>query len=62
MKLLTRALGSKETAVPDFLSLLMFEPHYTERLIALGQADVESRLDELRVFLGYSNESEAEAS
>jgi NTE family protein len=62
MKLLTRALGSKETAVPDFLSLLMFEPHYTERLIALGQADVESRLDELRVFFGYSNESEAEAS
>jgi NTE family protein len=62
MKLLTRALGSKETAVPDFLSLLMFEPHYTEKLIALGQADVASRLDELRVFFGYSNESEAEAS
>jgi NTE family protein len=62
MKLLVRSLGSNETSVPDFLSLLMFEPHYTETLIAIGQADVKSRLDELRVFFGYGNESEAEAS
>ena len=29
MKLLTRALGTRETESPDFMSLLMFEPHYT---------------------------------
>lgn len=52
LKLLTRALGAKETDSPDFVSMLMFEPHYTDRLISLGEADVESRLDEIRVFLG----------
>jgi NTE family protein len=51
LKLVTRAMGSKETSVPDFLSLLMFEPHYTETLIATGEADVTARLDELRPFL-----------
>lgn len=62
MKLLTRALGSKETEVPDFLSLLMFEPHYTRKLIEIGRLDVESRLDELRTFLGYGVTTEAAAS
>lgn len=62
MKLLTRALGSKETEVPDFLSLLMFEPNYTRKLIEIGKADVDARLDELRVFFGYSESSQAEAS
>ena len=32
--------------------MLMFEPHYTSRLIELGESDVASRLDELRTFLG----------
>ena len=52
MKLLTRALGAKETESPDFVSLLMFEPHYTKRLVEIGEKDVESRLPELREFLG----------
>jgi len=52
MKLLTRALGTRETKSPDFMSMLMFEPHYTSRLIELGEKDVDSRLDELRTFLG----------
>jgi len=52
IKLITRALGARETESPDFVSLLMFEPHYMKRLIALGEHDIESRLDELRVFLG----------
>jgi len=50
LKLITRAMGAKETESPDFLSLLMFEPRYTKRLIEIGERDVESRLDELRVF------------
>lgn len=52
LKLAVRALGSKETESPDFISLLMFEPHYTRHLVALGESDVDSRLGDLRAFLG----------
>ncbi len=52
LKLLTRALGAKETDSPDLVSLLMFTPAYTRRLIEMGEADVEQRIDELRDFLG----------
>jgi len=51
IKLITRALGAKETESPDFVSLLMFEPHYMKHLVDLGIKDVGDRLDELRVFL-----------
>ena len=52
LKLLVRAMGVKETESPDFVSLLMFEPAYTQRIIEIGEADVESRLSEIRTFLG----------
>jgi NTE family protein len=52
MKLLTRALGTRETESPDLMSMLMFEPHYTSVLVEIGENDVASRLDELRAFLG----------
>ncbi|HEV7571114.1 MAG TPA: patatin-like phospholipase family protein [Thermoanaerobaculia bacterium] len=52
MKLLTRALGTRETESSDFISMLMFEPHYTTLLIEIGENDVAARLDELRTFLG----------
>ncbi|MGZ5446877.1 MAG: patatin-like phospholipase family protein [Thermoanaerobaculia bacterium] len=52
LKLLTRALGAKETESPDFVSLLMFEPAYTKRIIEIGEADVDTRLSEIRTFLG----------
>jgi len=52
LKLLVRALGTKETESPDFISLLMFEPEYTRRIIEIGEGDVELRLPELRTFLG----------
>lgn len=54
MKLLTRALGTRETEAPDFISMLMFVPGYTSRLIEIGENDVASRLDDLRGFLGES--------
>jgi len=50
LRLLIRATGSQETESPDFVSMLMFEPNFTERLIKIGETDVESRLDELRSF------------
>ena len=52
VKLLVRSLGAKETDSPDFISLLLFEPSYTRRIIEVGQADVEARLPEIRAFLG----------
>jgi NTE family protein len=52
VKLLVRALGVKETESPDFISLLMFEPAFTQRIIELGETDVASRLAEIRAFLG----------
>ena len=52
LKLLTRALGAQETDSADMVSMLMFEPHYTKRLIELGESDVDSRVDEIREFLG----------
>lgn len=52
LKLATRALGTGETNSPDLVSMLMFEPHYTHRLIELGEADLDARLDEVREFLG----------
>ena len=52
VKLLVRALGVKETESPDFISLLMFEPTFTQRIIKLGESDVVSRLAEIRAFLG----------
>ncbi len=52
MKLLVRAMGVKETESPDFISLLLFEPTFTRRIIDLGEADVEARLPEIRAFLG----------
>ena len=47
-----RAVGSRETESADLVSMLMFEPHYLELLIAMGERDVASRVDDLRLFLG----------
>jgi NTE family protein len=58
MKLLFRALGAKETESPDFISLLMFEPSYTQRIIEIGEADVDARLDDIRAFLGEETETQ----
>lgn len=58
LKLLVRALGAKETDSPDFLSLLLFEPSYTRRIIDLGESDVAARLDEIRAFLGEEAEED----
>jgi NTE family protein len=48
---LTRSLGTRETTSPDFLSYLMFQPDYLQRLIELGEADAEARRTELEALL-----------
>ena len=46
-RFLTRGLGTRETASPDFLSLLMFQADYLERLIEIGEQDAERRVAEI---------------
>lgn len=53
-RVLTRGLGTGETAAPDVLSMLMFQDDYVKRLIALGEEDAERRSDEIDAFLNRS--------
>ncbi len=48
---LTRGLGTKRTSSNDFLSLVMFQHDYLERLLQLGQEDAEARSAEIDAFL-----------
>ena len=48
---LVRGLGSRETASPDLLSLVMFQSDYTRRLMDIGEADAEARLDRILRFV-----------
>jgi len=50
-RFLVRGLGSRETRSNDMLSLLMFQPDYIARLVALGEEDAESRSAEIDAFL-----------
>jgi NTE family protein len=45
---LIRGLGSKETETSDFLSMVMFQEDYLQRLIEMGEADTEARIEDLR--------------
>lgn len=46
-RFLTRGLGTRETKSPDFLSLLMFQPDYLQKLVEIGENDAEARIEEL---------------
>jgi NTE family protein len=48
---LTRGLGSRETASPDLLSLLMFQTDYIARLMEIGEADAEAEADRVSELL-----------
>ncbi len=50
-RFMVRGLGSRETRSNDMLSLLMFQPDYLERLVALGEADALARSAEIDAFL-----------
>ena len=50
-RFMTRGLGTRETASPDILSLLMFQQNYLGRLIELGEADAEARAEDIDGFL-----------
>ncbi len=50
-RFLTRGLGTRRTASPDILSLVMFQRDYVTALIELGEADADARRDEIDAFL-----------
>ena len=52
LRFLTRGLGTRRTASPDFLSLLMFQHDYVKALIELGEGDAEVQRDRISDFLG----------
>jgi NTE family protein len=51
---LVRSLGTKDSQTSDFLSMLMFQPDYLQRLIDLGEEDAEARLGEIRELIGVA--------
>jgi NTE family protein len=55
-RFMTRGLGTRQTASPDILSLLMFQENYLARLIELGEADAEARADDIDAFLNGHGE------
>ncbi len=50
-RFLVRGLGSRETRSNDMLSLLMFQPDYIARLVALGEEDADARSEAIEEFL-----------
>jgi NTE family protein len=48
---LTRSLGTKETDSSAFLSFLMFQPDYLQRLLEIAEEDAEAHLEEVRALM-----------
>ncbi len=51
LRFLIRGLGSRKLRSPDFLSYLLFERPYIERLLELGRADALARWDDIAPLL-----------
>lgn len=51
LKLLARALSSDKTESPDWLSMLLFEPEYTLRLMEIGYEDGRKQHHRIEAFL-----------
>ncbi len=51
LRILARGLGATGTTTPDFLSYLLFEPPYTERLMEIGFNDARAQWDRIESFL-----------
>lgn len=51
LSLISRGLGSKDTKSPDWLSMILFEAGYLERLVDTGYEDARSQHDRLLRFM-----------
>lgn len=52
IRLLTSGLGTTETQSPDWLSVLLFEPGYIDRLLDIGYHDAKRQHEDIVKFLG----------
>ena len=50
-RFLTTGLGTRETESPDWLSVLLFEPSYIDRLLDIGYHDARRQHDRIEAFL-----------
>lgn len=50
-RFLTRGLGTRKSASPDILSLIMFQEDYVRRLVELGEKDAEENAEKIAAFL-----------
>jgi len=50
-RMLTRGLGTRQTASPDVLSMIMFQDDYAKRLMALGESGAARRAEEIDRFI-----------
>ena len=50
LRLISRGLGSKDTESPDWLSMILFDPKYTSKLIEIGYSDAGNQRDRLEAF------------
>ena len=48
---LTRGLGTRRTASPDIISLILFQVDYLKRLIEIGEEDATAQGDAIEAFL-----------
>lgn len=55
-RFMVRGLGTRQTRSGDMLSLILFQPGYLRRLIALGETDARARRAEIARFLGVAAE------
>lgn len=59
---LVRSLGTRETNTSGFLSMVMFQPDYAQRLIEIGEADGEAWLEEIREMVDAPATAEEEGA
>ena len=50
LRLFTRGFGTAETESPDYLSMLLFDHDYLERLIDIGYHDAHAQYDQMEAF------------
>ena len=50
-RLLTRRLGTQKTESFDWLSMILFDSQYIQKLIEIGEADAQARQEEIAAFL-----------
>ena len=59
MRLVMGGLSSGDRRSPDWLSMLLFDPGYVERLVEIGEADAERQMGRILAFLDAAAPREA---